>query len=106
MGWGWPVLDPEASAAAAALYAGLATGAEPARVLADAYRALLEQQARDWHLLRLYLAGEPPGPLVTPLRTPGRRPAPPPSTATRFLDAQRLVKVPTRQSFVGRRRAL
>ncbi|MBE7552723.1 MAG: tetratricopeptide repeat protein [Anaerolineales bacterium] len=107
LGWGRPVLDPEASAAAATLYAGLATGAEPARALAETYQALLEQQARDWHLLRLYLAGDPPGPLVTPLKTRGRLPAPPPSTETKFLDPRRQqVKVPTRQSFVGRRRAL
>ncbi len=106
LGWGRPVLDRDASQAAAALYQALAKGYDLPGAAAKTYQALLEIEAPDWHLLRLYVAGDIPGPLVTPLRTPGRRPAPPPSVATRFLDEQQRVKVPTRQSFVGRRRPL
>ena len=54
-------------------------------------------------MLRLYAADTLPGELVTPLRARGRKPAPPPSVATQFLDAKGTVKVPTRESFVGRR---
>lgn len=43
---------------------------------------------------------------VTPVRTRGRKPAPPPTVATQFLDTAGTVKVPTRESFVGRRRQL
>ncbi|GET44214.1 tetratricopeptide repeat protein [Microseira wollei] len=67
---------------------------------------MIQNKARDWHLLRLYAAYTLPGELVTPLRTRGRKPAPPPSVATQFLDAKGTVKVPTRESFVGRRRQL
>jgi tetratricopeptide (TPR) repeat protein len=67
---------------------------------------LIENKARDWHLLRLYAAGSLPGSLVTPLRKPGRKPAPPPTVSTQFLDPAGKIKVPTRESFVGRRQQL
>lgn len=56
--------------------------------------------------MRLYAADSLPGELVTPLRKPGRKPAPPLSVSTEFLDPAGKVKVPTRESFVGRRRQL
>lgn len=56
--------------------------------------------------MRLYAADSLPGELVTPLRTRGRKPAPPLSVSTKFLDPAGKVKVPTRESFVGRRRQL
>ncbi|BAY97043.1 TPR repeat-containing protein [Tolypothrix tenuis PCC 7101] len=106
LGWGQKVLDPEATAAAAALYQELAAGKQIVEAVASTYQALIKNQARDWHLLRLYAAGDLPGALVTPLRTRGRKPAPAPSVTTQFLDPAGKVKVPTRESFVGRRRQL
>ncbi len=106
LGWGQPVLDTDATAAAAALYQGLAAGKSVTEAVVLTYQALIKNKARDWHLLRLYVAETLPGGLVTPLRTPGRKQAPPPSVATQFLDAAGKVKVPTRTSFVGRRRQL
>jgi tetratricopeptide (TPR) repeat protein len=105
LGWGQKVLDPDATAAAAALYQELSAGKQITEALANTYQALINNNARDWHLLRLYAAGDLPSSLVTPLRT-GRKPAPPPSVSTQFLDPAGKVKVPTRESFVGRRRQL
>ena len=106
LGWGQKVLDKDATAAAAALYQELAAGKQVAEAVACTYQALIKNKARDWHLLRLYVKGSLPGELVTTLRTRGRKPAPPPSVATQFLDTAGKVKVCTRESFVGRRRQL
>ncbi|AFZ17807.1 tetratricopeptide repeat protein [Allocoleopsis franciscana] len=106
LGWGQPVLDTDARAAAAALYKGLAAGKSVTEAVALTYQKLIENKARDWHLLRLYVAETLPGGLVTPLLTLGRKPAPKPSVAERFLDPAGKVKVPTRGSFIGRRRQL
>ncbi len=105
--WGQNVLDTDATKAAAELYGALSQGETLALALAKTYRHLLEVNARDWHLLRLYVADMLPGPLVTPPRTSGRRLAPPPSTTIEFLDpVTQQVKVVGRQGFVGRRRQL
>ena len=106
LGWGQSVLDTEATAAAAALYQSLAAGKTVTEAVAETYQALIKNQARDWHLLRFYVAESLPGALVTTLRTRGRKPAPSISVATQFLDPAGKVKVPTRESFVGRRRQL
>ncbi|MEH2211812.1 CHAT domain-containing protein, partial [Nostoc sp.] len=106
LGWGQNVLDPDATAAAAALYEELSAGKQIIEAVACTYQALIKNKARDWHLLRLYAAGNLPSSLVTPLRTRGRKPAPLHSVATQFLDPAGKVKVPTRESFVGRRRQL
>ncbi len=106
LGWGQTVLDTDASAAAAALYRELSAGKQITEAVACTYQALIENKARDWHLLRLYAAGNLPGSLVTPLRKPGRKPAPAPTVTTQFLDPAGKIKVPTRESFVGRRRQL
>ncbi|MGK7889902.1 MAG: CHAT domain-containing protein, partial [Leptolyngbyaceae cyanobacterium] len=106
LGWGRPVLDTDGTAAAAALYGELAAGKSLAEALALTVQTLLKNQARDWHLLRCYVANVLPGALVTPLKTRGRKSAPKPSVASTFLDPQGLVKVATRDSFVGRRRPL
>ncbi|MEH2221785.1 tetratricopeptide repeat protein [Nostoc sp.] len=106
LGWGQKVLDPDATAAAAALYEELSAGKQIIEAVACTYQALIKNKARDWHLLRLYAAGNLPSSLVTPLRTRGRKPAPPLSVSTQFLDPAGKVKVPTRESFVGRRRQL
>ncbi|MGB7247907.1 MAG: CHAT domain-containing protein, partial [Phormidesmis sp.] len=106
LGWGRPVLDQDGIQAAAALYGALAEAKTLPEAVALTYQAMIREQARDWHLLRLYLAGTVPQTLVTPLRTPGRQRAPKVSARTAFLDAAGTVKVPTRESFVGRRRSL
>ncbi|OUL30101.1 NB-ARC domain-containing protein [Nostoc sp. RF31YmG] len=106
LGWGQKVLDPDATDAAAALYQELSAGKQIVEAVASTYQALIKNKARDWHLLRLYAAGNLPSSLVTPLRKPGRKPAPAPSVTTQFLDPAGKVKVPTRESFVGRRRQL
>ena len=106
LGWGQKVLDTDATAAAAALYQALSSGKLLSESLALTYQALIKNNARDWHLLRLYVADTLPGNLVTSLRTRGRKPAPPRSFNAEFLDAAGKVKVPTRESFVGRRRQL
>ncbi|MDZ8091969.1 MAG: tetratricopeptide repeat protein [Nostoc sp. DedQUE05] len=106
LGWGQKVLDADATAAAAALYEELSAGKQIIEAVACTYQALIKNKARDWHLLRVYAAGNLPSSLVTPLRTRGRKPAPPLSVSTQFLDPAGKVKVPTRESFVGRRRQL
>jgi tetratricopeptide (TPR) repeat protein len=106
LGWGQKVLDGDASAAAATLYQELSAGKQITEAVACTYQALIKNKARDWHLLRLYAAGDLPSSLVTPLRTRGRKPAPPPTVTTQFLDPAGKVKVPTRESFIGRRRQL
>ncbi|MGB3641088.1 MAG: CHAT domain-containing protein [Rivularia sp. (in: cyanobacteria)] len=106
LGWGEKVLDTDATAAAAALYQALSAGKQLTEALALTYQDLIQNKARDWHLLRLYVGDSLPGNLVTSLRTRGRKPAPPASFSTKFLDAAGKVKVPTRESFVGRRRQL
>ncbi|MHC5735248.1 tetratricopeptide repeat protein [Nostoc sp.] len=106
LGWGQKVLDSDATAAAAVLYQELSAGKQITEAVACTYQALIKNKARDWHLLRLYAAGNLPSSLVTPLRTRGRKPAPPLSVSTQFLDPAGKVKVPTRESFVGRRRQL
>ncbi|MEH1815784.1 MAG: tetratricopeptide repeat protein [Nostoc sp.] len=106
LGWGQKVLDPDATAAAAALYEELSAGKQIIEAVACTYQTLIKNKARDWHLLRLYAADNLPSSLVTPLRTRGRKPAPPLSVSTQFLDPAGKVKVPTRESFVGRRRQL
>ncbi|WP_258003757.1 tetratricopeptide repeat protein [Fischerella thermalis] len=79
LGWGQSVLDLDAIAAAAALYQELSAGKQITEAIACTYQALIKHKARDWHLLRLYAAGDLPSALVTPLRTRGRKPAPPPT---------------------------
>ncbi|MBE8966457.1 tetratricopeptide repeat protein [Nostocales cyanobacterium LEGE 12452] len=106
LGWGQKVLDPDATDAAAALYEELSAGKQIIEAVACTYQTLIKNKARDWHLLRLYAAGNLPSSLVTPLRTRGRKPAPLHSVSTEFLDPAGKVKVPTRESFVGRRRQL
>ena len=106
LGWGQKVLESDAIAAAATLYEELAAGGQITEAVATTYQTLIKNKARDWHLLRLYAADSLPGELVTPLLTLGRKPAPPLSVSTEFLDPAGKVKVPTRESFVGRRRQL
>lgn len=109
LGWGRSVLEQDATAAAAVLYQSLASGYELPQAVAKTYQALIKSRAEDWHLLRLYIAGELPGALVTALKTPGRPlTLPPPSVEDikRDLDKDGRVKVCNSSGFVGRRRQL
>ncbi len=106
LGWGRPVRDVDGILAAEALYAALAGASTLPEALAKTYQVMIKQKARDWHLLRLYVAGAMPQNLVTPLKTKGRQKAMKSSMAMDFLDVEQRVKVPKRESFVGRRRPL
>ena len=114
LGWGRPVFDNDATAAAAAIYRGLAEGRSLVDALRVAYgelmRPLANGQFPEWYLLRLFVGGDlgqAIGPLVTVPRSPGRLRAPKASLVGQFLDpGRRTVQVPTRREFVGRRRWL
>ncbi|MCC5897456.1 MAG: CHAT domain-containing protein, partial [Phormidium sp. BM_Day4_Bin.17] len=105
LAWGRPVLDRDATAAAAALYGGLAAGDNLADALSKTYQALLKDKARDWYLLRCYGAGTVPVALVTAPRRQ-RAMAPRPRIRDRNLDPEGRKLVATAGEFVGRRRAI
>ena len=102
LGWGQQVLDTDAIATAATLYKELSAGRKLIEAVAITYQALLKNQARDWHLLRLYVTETLPGELVKR----GRKPVSRPSVAQEFLDPEKKLRVATRETFVGRRRQL
>jgi tetratricopeptide (TPR) repeat protein len=107
LGWGRPVRDVDATLAARYVYEHLAAGQPIAVAVVRALAELYDAGARDWHLLRLFCAGDPPGALVTPLRTRGRKRSTARPVESEFLDPlTRTVKVATRAGFVGRRRLL
>ena len=106
LGWGGWVLDTGATKAAAKLYQGLSLGKGVTEALGETYQELIEVKARDWHKLRLYVAGSLPGALVTPLRKRGRKPAPRYQKTIEFRDPEGKLRVATRENFVGRRRQL
>ncbi|MBW4504387.1 MAG: tetratricopeptide repeat protein [Scytonema hyalinum WJT4-NPBG1] len=106
LSWGNSVLDTNATLAAEVLYQELSEGKQVAQAAAKTYKKLIGDNARDWHLLRLYTKDTLPGELVTSWNTRGRKPAPRPSVATRLFDPHGERKVPTRENFVGRRRQL
>jgi tetratricopeptide (TPR) repeat protein len=103
LGWGRPIADPIATRAAAFLYERLAAGDQIAQGLALTHRFLLQEQVRDWHLLRLYVRGEAWGSLVEP---PGDYVPPPEPVQYQFLDVEQQVRVATPEQFVGRRRTI
>ena len=106
LAWGERVLDTEATVAAATLYQGLSSGSAVTEALAETYQKLIQNQARDWHLLRLYVAENLPGALVTPPRTRKRKPAPRYQKSKEFRDEEGKLRVVNREDFVGRRRQL
>ncbi|MGB3761539.1 MAG: tetratricopeptide repeat protein, partial [Rivularia sp. (in: cyanobacteria)] len=106
-------LDTHATQTGAVLYGELTAGMSVSEALALTYQALLkkpkekEQARNDWHLLRLYIAGEVPGALVTLRDEPDRELSIVQEAAKEFLDPDtKEVKVTGRQGFVGRRRPL
>jgi len=104
LGWGQPVRDQEAADTAAILYEKLSQGFTLSESLAFAYQKLLENQARDWHCLRLYVRGSIPEALV---RRGQKKPLPPVSVVDQFVDPEtKYLRVATRETFIGRRRDL
>jgi tetratricopeptide (TPR) repeat protein len=108
LGWGRPVFDADAIVAAAALYDRLAAGFTPVEAVLHAHGEMLRTKAHHWHLLRLFVAGATPAAPVTAPRTAGRKKAPLPTNARRFLGKKgnRGEAVVDRKDFVGRRRPL
>ncbi|MDB9430661.1 GUN4 domain-containing protein [Microcystis aeruginosa CS-555/01A07] len=106
LGWGERVLDTDAAVAAKELYGHLSQGEMLIEALSATYRALIDQQARDWHKLRLYVGNTLPQALVTPLRTPKRTQLPKPTITREFRDDENRLRVVKREEFVGRRRQL
>lgn len=102
IGWGQRVRDIDASATAATLYKELSAGMTLTQAMALCYQTLVQEKARDWHLLRLYVAQTLPSALVKR----GRKPVPRPSVTTEFVDSEKKLRVATRETFVGRRRQL
>jgi hypothetical protein len=84
----------------------LSQGGTVLEALASTYQTLIQQQARDWHKLRLYVANVLPEALVTPLRTRGRKQLPKPMVSSEFRDDEKRLRVISRENFVGRRRQL
>ncbi|GAA6618387.1 hypothetical protein NUACC26_041980 [Scytonema sp. NUACC26] len=106
LSWGKKFSDTDATAAAT-LYESLSAGDKVTEAVAKTYQTLIRNKVQDWYNLRLYVAETLPGALVTPLRTPGRKPAPKPSVTEQFLDSKtKQVRVADRKTFVGRRRQL
>ncbi|MGB7439936.1 MAG: CHAT domain-containing protein [Coleofasciculaceae cyanobacterium] len=106
LGWARPVYDRTGIIAAQAFYQALATGATVEEAVQKAQQEMIEQECRDWHLLRVYRDTQPIEELVTPLRTRKREKLKFTPPETEFLDENNLVKVASRREFVGRRRAL
>ena len=102
LGWGETVRDTDATAAATRLYWELSQGGTVLEALASTYQALIHQQARDWHKLRLYVANILPEALVTR----GRKQLPKPTISLEFMDDESCLRVISRENFVGRRRQL
>ena len=64
IGWGKPVADRSATAAAAVFYESLAGGRSVARALQSTYARMLRENDAYWHTLRAYVCGRLPGPLI------------------------------------------
>ncbi|MCP2092260.1 AAA ATPase domain-containing protein [Actinosynnema pretiosum] len=100
IGWDRRRSDARASKAVTAFYQVLARGRTLVEALATTYRAMLIDGGSDWHCLRVFVAGEPSGALVTAPRAGGARLArvlPGPGDEGRSAEGT---------GFVGRRREL
>ncbi|MGA4867223.1 CHAT domain-containing protein [Streptomyces lavendulocolor] len=75
LGWGRPVADVMATKAAAVFYQWLARGEPPTTALARTYREM-HATVPYWHMLRMYVRGRAPGPLVVPAAERPVRPVP------------------------------
>jgi tetratricopeptide (TPR) repeat protein len=104
LGWSRRVQDAQASQAAATLYDSLAIGHSLPMALARTYQDLIAQEYQSWHMLRLFVAGAMPEPLVTAPRSRQRHdPAFPQHGTTFFNQRERQGEVADYKSFVGRR---
>ena len=105
LGWGRPVADSVATAAAAHLYEQLAAGCTLSQAVGLTHRHLRQEvKVKDWHLLRLYVRGEAWGELVEP---PGDYQPLEERVQPQFLDkANYQVRVAGPEQFVGRRRTI
>ncbi|MGB5632121.1 MAG: GUN4 domain-containing protein, partial [Waterburya sp.] len=101
LGWGQKVLDTDATRASAILYQELSAGKTLVEAVSLTYKALLKNNARDWHLLRLFISETVPGALVRR----GYKPTPRP-VVEKFIDQKNKLRVANRETFVGRRRHL
>ncbi len=106
LGWGEKVLDTDASTASSKIYEELSAGKTITQALALTYQALIKENARDWHKLRLYVGDILPQALVTPKMRKGRKQLPKRITSTEFRDDENRLRVASREEFVGRRRQL
>jgi tetratricopeptide (TPR) repeat protein len=104
LGWGRPVGDGAAIAAAMVLYRSLAESFTLAESLALTYQELIKAGVPDWCLLRLYAEVGAWSALVLPAED--RVYQLPLEANTEFLDPQGLIKVAGKDGFVGRRRYL
>ena len=105
LGWGYNVLDDDASLATAELYKNLSAGIELIKALSMTYQKLIHEERRDWNLLRLYLGNKVPGAFVTPSILWEIQIAPP-QLKERYIDDEQTVNVASCREFVGRRRLL
>ncbi|WP_319576497.1 tetratricopeptide repeat protein [uncultured Desulfobacter sp.] len=105
LGWGYNVLDADASFATAELYKNLSAGIELIKALSMTYQKLIDEERRDWNLLRLYLRNKVPGAFVTASSLWKEQAAPAPLEEN-YLDPEQTVKVASCREFVGRRRLL
>lgn len=104
LGWGRPIADVVATQAAAHLYSELAAGYKLTEAIASTYQYLRQAKVDDWHLLRLYVGGQCLKALVEPFGDQVWLPEAP--IHEYFLDSQGIVRVASREEFVGRRRTL
>jgi tetratricopeptide (TPR) repeat protein len=110
LGWAAPVLDPEATRFAAALYRWLAEGLELDVAVGRSRRELLLPAqsdltpGRDWHLARLFLG--PPGGGVLASGKEGRRLSQGRANKAFLNRARAQVEVASPAEFVGRRQVL
>lgn len=102
LGWGGAVLDQSAVVAAGRLYRHLAEGLTLFQSVASVFRELIDQGARDWHLLRLYVSDPVPRLFVDRGRKRRKRR----NAEVKFIDRGHRLRVTRREDFVGRRKQL
>ncbi|MGO9779421.1 MAG: CHAT domain-containing protein [Streptosporangiaceae bacterium] len=101
VGWGRPVSDEMSTKITSVLYRALAQGLSPGQALADTYRSMLYGDVPHWHMLRVFICGGMPGPLVTPALSGTRDQMP---VVPQWQRIAGIIPVPERAAFVGRRR--
>lgn len=100
VGWGRPVSDRSATAAAEAFYRRLAEGRTVADALQGTYAAMIAEGDSYWHTLRVYVTGQLPGALIGSAREIG------PDRRVRNIRPYEYDAHVEQTPFVGRRREL